>query len=282
MSLDWNKLNQQKAALEEKLSKGGGTRAKFWKPQDGLNRIRVMPSWTSEGDFKGQFWREVAQHWNVSEEQRGPVLCPKRTPYLEGDCPICELVEALKRDRGNVAAAETQKEIRAKTAFLLNVVDLDDSEYTASDVAEFKKGRPDADVPFSAGNVKVQVYACPSTVFNQILSTIQVNRIDVTDATEGHDITIKKTGKGLKTRYETNIVIKPSAAPAVDRLPALDEVGYQMSFEDMTDLLAGGAGAEFVAMLPSTVGTPQPTSSPEEAVDGADELRRSMQAALTG
>ena len=284
MGLDWNKLNQQKDALEEKLSKSGGARAKFWKPSPGMNRVRVMPGWAEEGDFSGQFWREVHQHWGVSEDQKGPILCPKNTPHLEGKCPICDLVAELKANKSDPQAQEVAKDIRAKSAFLLNVVDMADSEYTAQDVAEFKKARPGDDVPFEVGSVKVQVYACPSTVFNQILSVIQVNEMDITDPDEGHDVTIKKSGKGLMTRYETNIVLKPSGAPSYEKLPPLDEVGYQMSYDDMMGLLSSGVGASF-STLPSMQapkGLGAPTESDDEGEDaaGSDELRAQMQAAL--
>jgi len=290
MGLDWDKLNQQKQRLDTKLSKGGGgTRARFWRPQDGENRIRIMPSWTGEGDFSGQFWREIGQHWNVSEEQRGPVLCPKNTPYLTGPCPICQFVDELKKLKSDTHAQEVAKDLRSKTAFLLNIVDVNDLTYTAADVAEFKKARPEADVPFEVGHVKVQVYACPSTVFNQILSTIQVNGTDVTDPQAGHDVTIRKSGKGLKTRYETTIVLKSTVAPPVETLPDLSSVGYSMSVEDLTDLLAGGAGVEFMSTfknaLPtatSLVGAPRDDEGED---DGSDEdaaaLREKMLAAVS-
>jgi hypothetical protein len=281
MGLDWDKLNQQKARLDDKLSKGGGgTRARFWRPQDGENRIRIMPAWSQEGNFAGQFWREIGQHWNVSDSQRGPVLCPKNTPHLTGECPICQFYDELKKDKGDVRAQETAKDIRSKTAFLLNIVDISDEEYTAKDVAEFKQARPENDVPFEVGDVKVQVYACPSTVFNQILSTIQVNGTDVTDPTEGHDVIIRKTGKGLKTRYETTIVLKSTTAPTVETLTELNLVGFEMGREDLMDLLVQGVGSEFSKLLPSgstTVGTP--SGSQDKADEG--DLKSKMQAALS-
>lgn len=279
MSLDWTKLNAQKSRLDEKLSKGGGTRAKFWKPDPGKNLIRVMPSWTDKGEFAGQFWREISQHWNVSPEQKGPVICVKQTPGLEGDCPICQFYEALKADKSDPEAQQTAKEIRPKTAYFLNVVDLNDKEYTARDVAEFKQARPSDDVPFEAGDIKVQIYACPSTVFNQILGNIQVNQVDITDAKEGHDITLTKTGSGLTTRYEVQVMMRASEAPPVEELPALDEVGYEMSHGEMTQLLASGAGAAFASKLALPTGSRQTASPPDEDLTDEEELRRQMLAA---
>ena len=142
MALDWDKLNKQKDSLDEFLSKGGGGVGRsWWKPEHGDNRIRIMPGWTTEGDYAGQFWREVAQHWGLSDDHKGPVICPKKTPLMDGECPVCDLVIALKSDKTNTDALEAAKYIRAKIAYFLNVVNLDDPEYTAKDVAEYKQSR---------------------------------------------------------------------------------------------------------------------------------------------
>ena len=113
---------QQKQKNDEHLNRSGGrASARFWRPENGDNHIRVMPQW--KDDLDGQFWREVHQHWNVSEDQKGPVLCPKETPDLEGDCPICDLVQALRREaKSNPQAKQLANELRAKKTFFLNVV----------------------------------------------------------------------------------------------------------------------------------------------------------------
>jgi len=254
VALNMDKVLAQKQSLEERMARGGGSSSivKWWKPQGGDNRIRVMPGWATEGVFEGQFWREVAQHWNVSEEQRGPVLCPNRTPGLAGECPICEFVDTLRGDRSNVQAQELVREIRAKTTYLLNVVSVSDDTYTAQDVAEFKKVRPDEDAPFTVGGPKVQVYACPPTVFDQILGIIKINELDITDLGKGHDVVISKHGVGLKTRYETQLVVKATSSEvsSVESLTALDSVGYLMDSVKMFELLTGGVGGSFVAALP--------------------------------
>jgi len=281
MGLDWNKLNDQKARLDEKLSKSGGSGAKFWKPQAGANRVRIMPGWTSEGYYANQFWREVAQHWNVTEDSKGPVLCPKKTPGLTGDCPVCALVTSLKKDKSDLGAQTLAKDLRAKSAYFLNVVDVSSQTYTAQDVVEFKKARPDADeVPFEVGEVKVQIYAAPATVFNQILNVMRENSLDITEVAGGKDITIRKSGKGLKTRYETTIIIADSETPVAEKLPALSEVGFQMGYDEMVDLLAGGAGAEYVAQIPSAASVGAPTvSNDAPSPDDAEALRKQLQAA---
>lgn len=277
MTLDMDKLRAQKAKLSEELNRGG-PRAKFWRPNNGANTIRVMPGWSNEAPYKGQFWREIGQHWGVSPEQKGPVLCPKATPDLDGDCPICDFVEKLRKDKTNVQSQETAKEIRAKKAFLLNIVDTNDPVYTAKDVAEEKQAKPDRDVPFEAGSPKIQVYACPKTIFDQILDTIMQNDIDITSLEAGYDLTISRSGAGMTTRYSVTPKLKPSSADvgADDALPALDQVGYAMDYAGMVALLTAGE---------HTPALPESTTVVEDDVEDsgnfdADDLAAEMAAEL--
>jgi len=273
------KVLKQKEKVESNLQRGGGTTAKFWKPADGKNEIRIMPPWSADKPYAGQFWREVAQHWNISEEQRSPVLCPKNTPDLDGDCPICEYVEELRAHKDNVSAQEIAKNLRAKFAYFINVVDLSDPHYTASDVSAFKKSRPDADVPFEVGSPKVQVYACPQTIIDQIFSVITSNQVDITDRNRGNDIFIdKKPHKDRrKTQYTVSARLKSTESPITEdvELPALDKVGFSADYEFMTNLLEEGIKSEGLLedfdspMLPAAEEQEQPASGLEEEMKAA-------------
>ena len=255
--LNWDKLNKQKEALEERMSRGGGGGTKWWKPKNGPNRIRILPGWADEGDFAGVFWREVAQHWNVSEDMKGPVLCPKETPGLEGNCPICAFCDELKADKTDAAAQKLRKDLRAKRAFFLNIVDVKDPRYTAEDVAEWKKERPDQDLSFAVGDLKIQTWACQPTIMDQIFSTMKTNELDITDVEEGKDLQITKfpNKDPMKTRYEVTIIIKSPPAPLKEeKLPNLEEIGQVRSYEELHKLLTEGVGGDFTAdkALPST------------------------------
>jgi hypothetical protein len=283
MALDMSKLQQQKAKLTQELTRGSGQSARFWRPSDGSNVIRVMPGWTEEEPYKGQFWREVAQHWGVSEDQRGPILCPEATPHLEGECPICKFVAELKENKNDVKAQELAKEIRAKKAFLINVVDTSDPTYNAQDVTEYKKARPDSDVPFEAGDPKIQVYACPKTIFDQILNCIMQNDQDITDLEKGNDITIDRTGKGMTTRYTVSPKLKSIASDVSGGMefPQLERVGFNMSYEDMNKLLTDGVGGDFAALLPGEDTPAALGSGDDEASADADDLESQMADALS-
>jgi hypothetical protein len=251
-TLSIDKLQQKKAQLERDLSRSGSFQStKFWKPEKDVSRIRVMPCWTDQEPYAGQFWRDASQHWNVSSDQKGPVMCPKHTPDLNGNCPVCDLVEELKADKNNLEAQEFVKECRAKPVHFLSIIDLDDPVYTAQAVAEYKKSRPDGDVPFKAGASKLQVYACPKTVFDQILNfIIQNDNKDITSLTDGNDLSLERKAKGGKgnakyTTYTVTPKFKSTACALSEgtQLLALDKVGFVMDEKAMNELLLSSGAA---------------------------------------
>lgn len=282
------RARQTKKKIDEKLSRGGGGGARFWRPEAGENKIRIMPSWATEGDFTQQFWREVSQHWNVTEAQKGPILCPKQTPDLAGACPICEFVDELKQDKTDLEKQKLAKDLKAKTAYLLNVVVLQDPEYTVQDVVEYKKANPDRECPFEAGQPKVQIYACPVSLFGQILGLIESSGQDITSlgADTGRDVTIKKIPNKdrFKTRYEVypsfNASAFESENPVV--LPELTQVGFQMDYDKMLDLLSAGRGADFASAIPSGTVNSLPSGgtakvdTPPDSVDLEAQMRREL------
>lgn len=282
-----DKVNEQKKRTEEQLSRGGNrSSAKFWRPELGNNKIRVMPQWDVSCD--DTFWREVAQHWNVSADQKGPVLCPKETPDLEGDCAICELVQSLRQDKSNAEAQKLAKEFRAKKTYFLNIVAEGDPVYTAADVADFKQSRPDTDVPFSVGDPKVQIYACPLTIFDNLLGIIHSSGKDITDLHDGRGIRINKSGQGIKTRYEVYPDLDASDTGFSDdiELPALDKVGFTLDRDGMLSLLDGGRASDYVSSLPGSAASlpaPAPSSAPPVAEtiapsDLEEQMRQGLKA----
>ena len=288
MGLDLDKLRKAAQELQARMSRGGGPSMKFWKPADGKNVIRVLPPWTDEGPLAGQFYREVHQHWNVTEGG-GPVLCPKKTPAAsdEKDCPICDFVDQLRARKTDVEAQEMAKSLRAKVAYLMSIVDMNDSVYTAKDVVEWKKERPDSDCPFEAGDVKVQCYAATATIADAIMNIVISNEMDITDLEVGHNIVITKIPNKdkLKTRYTVTPDLKKSKAPitAEYQLPDLSRVGKVQSFDDMIKLLSEGPAASFSALLPASTtkisnGDASWVSGDDDSGDLADEMRRQLDA----
>lgn len=267
--LDWSKLNKQKEELEARMARsGGGGGIKWWKPVNGPNRIRILPGWTDEGAYAGQFWREVGQHWNVNEDVKGPILCPRDTPGLEGSCPICAFCDELKNEKADAQAQTLRKNLRAKRAFFLNIVDVKNPRYTAEDVAEWKKNRPDQEVPFEIGAMKIQTWACQPTIMDQIFAVMKTNELDITDLEEGKDIQITKfpNKDPMKTRYEVVLIIKSAAVAlgTADKLPDLSLVGQERPYDELKKLLSDGVGGDYTAdrkALPATAGKKTSTTT---------------------
>lgn len=273
---------KQKTVTEQQLSRGGSfSIIVWWKPESGENQIRIMPPWDAEGPFKSQFWRQVAQHWNVTPDQKAPVLCLKKTPGLEKPCPICEYEERLKDMKSNPEAQEEAKKIRAKNCYFLNVLDLKDPEHTAEDVANFAQSNPDRDCPFEVGQSKVKVYACPPTVFDSILGIMTANKEDITKLDTGRNITIKKIPNKdrRRTRYEVYPSLKATKVDLSDKyeFPALDQVGFQMDYDKMVNLLADG-GADMRAL---GSGSQEEEALPKEE-SSSEDLEARMRAELSG
>ena len=77
--------------MREKLSSlrgdGNSSNDTFWRPEDGDQTIRIVP--TADGDPFKEMWF----HYNV---EKGGFLCPKRN--YSDECPVCEFASQLWRE----------------------------------------------------------------------------------------------------------------------------------------------------------------------------------------
>ena len=76
-------------AMRQKLAKVTGAdkkqRNNFWRPQEGENNVRILP--TADGDpFKDRWF-----HYNVGQ---AGFLCPKKN--FGDDCPVCNFASQYK------------------------------------------------------------------------------------------------------------------------------------------------------------------------------------------
>lgn len=190
---------------------GGST--DFWQPDDGENRIRVMPPW---GPDVEDFWFATGTHFNVGPDERR-VYCPDVSGVRE-TCFICRLVKRLSRgDEDEQAESEA---MGARPRYLLNIVDLDEPE----------KG--------------VQVWECPKTIFRQLKKFFlnEDDYGDFTDLEDGYDIIVEKSGSGINTKYDATPARKNTAFPTKalveHRNEAVAEVYQQLADQELelTDL----------------------------------------------
>ena len=107
MALNLDLMKQKMDALN---GKGDKKRNSFWRPQDGENNIRIVP--TADGDpFKERFF-----HYGVGEQS---FLCPKRN--FGDDCPVCNFANQLWNE-GTEESKHLAKGMFAKQRFFSPVL----------------------------------------------------------------------------------------------------------------------------------------------------------------
>lgn len=179
MGLNIDALKKKLAETKEKTSRGGSGGGDFswWSPTDGRNVIRILPP-----NDDAEFYAETLVHYNLGPKKDKSAICRKAAG--EKHCPVCDLVDELfKGDKDDKAYA---KRIKARGKYYFNVVD---------------RSVEEDDENFG----KVLVYGSGVTVFEELLGIIcDPDYGDITDAKEGYDIIITKSGKGLDTEYKIN------------------------------------------------------------------------------
>ena len=185
MGLNLDKLRQKLADTQEKMKgNGGGGDFKFWSPKDGRNVIRILPPKPGTEDF----YAEARVHYNVGPNKR-MVTCGKTA---RSTCAVCEFVDELYKTKDK-EDEKLAKAMRATSRYYFNVVD---------------RSLEEKDEDFG----EVNVFGSGATIFTDILSIIvDPDYGDITDAKEGYDLIITKSGKGLNTEYKTNARPKQTA-----------------------------------------------------------------------
>ena len=97
MALDIAKIRARLDNVKNNGKAGGS----FWRPKDGTQVIRIVP--TVDGDPFKDYWF----HYNLGPDQRGGLLCPKKN---HGDnCPICDFKDQLWKDFNETQDQDTMK-----------------------------------------------------------------------------------------------------------------------------------------------------------------------------
>jgi len=107
MAIDMKKMRERKLALENK----GGNNNRFWRPQDGEQTIRIVP--TADGDPFKDYWF----HYNVGNNPG--FLSPKRN--FGEDCPLDSFVRQLWQE-GTDESKRMAKKLSARQRFFAPVV----------------------------------------------------------------------------------------------------------------------------------------------------------------
>ena len=217
MGLDLDDLKQYHAKVEKKLAGESAGRPGYISLSD-KTRIRIMPP---HQDMR-RFFTEIRVHYGVGEDEE-KIYCPK----MDGKkCPVCSYVKKLYKS-GDSQDREFASRIGAKSRYLCNVIDVDD---TKAGVQKFEFG------------IKT---------LNPILGIINDPDFgDITDQLTGRVLTITKTMvKDPKSKREwPNYDIRAGGKPSsikntkawkslLKKLNNLDEEAEFLTTEEIKGIL---------------------------------------------
>jgi len=97
MAIDLEKIKSRLDSVKNNGKAGGS----FWRPQDGSQVIRIVP--TADGDPFKDYWF----HYNLGPNQRGGILCPNRNH--DEPCPICNFKDELWKEYNSTKEDDTMK-----------------------------------------------------------------------------------------------------------------------------------------------------------------------------
>jgi len=167
-------LDKVRRKLQELDERG----RKFWRPQVGKNRVRILPA-ANPNDL---FFVEVAQHYQIGPDKR-TVTCPRS---FELTCPLCDRAERLRTSGDAEKVLRAGKLVPTQRA-LMNIID---------------RASPDKGV---------QVWAAPLSVLRDLLAYIADPEYgNIVDPNKGFDVMIERTGQDLGTRYQVRVARHPS------------------------------------------------------------------------
>lgn len=173
MAIDLKKMRQK---LSDLKNKGKGNR--FWKPQDGKQDIRIVP--TEDLDpFKSFFF-----HYNLGSQG---FLCPEKN---YGDtCPVCNFARQLYKE-GDDESVAMAKDMTARQRFLSPVL---------------VRGEE---------NQGVRIWSYSKTVYEELLNLVlNPDYGDITDVDSGFDLSLEY-GKAAGARFpSTKITPRRKTSP---------------------------------------------------------------------
>ena len=107
MGINLDKMKQKLSAAQGK----GGKKSDFWRPQDGNQTIRILPT-ADEDPFKTYHF-----HYNIGKT--GGILCLNKN--FGEDCPACNLTRELYRE-GDEGSIRMAKDFTARQRFFSPVL----------------------------------------------------------------------------------------------------------------------------------------------------------------
>ena len=176
MAIDMKKMQAKLASLQ---SNGDKSRSSFWRPQDGEQVIRIVP--TEDGDPFKEYWF----HYNLGDNPG--FLSPKKN--FGENCPLDNYVRELYK-QGDEESVKMAKSLSARQRFFAPVV---------------VRGEE---------NQGVRLWGFGKMAYQELLNLVlNPDYGDITDVNEGTDLVIKY-GKPPGAQFpQTNITPRRKASP---------------------------------------------------------------------
>ena len=285
--MDISKLAEKLAQLNAQGNRGGGNGMRFHSIADGRNLFRILPAHANSE----MFFEEVWVHYGVGktdQNKKGHMVVCLTTHGDSKPCPICEVVKELRnlsKVKDDTYSKQASSLNRKKRVYFNAINRADDlTQYAKNEEGKWVNADGEEQSP-------VGVLATGVTVFKDLLSIIEDPEYgDVTDAEEGLDVIITKTGTSFNTSYDTKTVRKNSPIGFAE---------WQECLYDLTTLKKGKPYEELEAILNGEDYTPEDTketakggdntapaptdAAPAPAVDApnvGDDLQEEIKAAL--
>ena len=210
MGIDMKKMREKYAALK---NRGEGGKSAFWRPQDGDQTIRIVP--TADGDPFKEYWF----HYNLGKNSG--FLSPKRN-FGEDD-PLNDFVRSLYRE-GTEESIKMAKTLGARQRFFAPVVVRGEEEQG------------------------VRIWGFGKQVYETILGLVLNPEYgDITDTETGIDLTVNY-GKPAGAQFpQTKLTPKRRSTPLFEEQGRIQEA--LDSVPDFSQLFERKTPAEVQAML---------------------------------
>ena len=243
MALDMAKM---RAKLQESES-GGKAKSDnvFWKPQEGDQEIRIVP--TEDGDpFKVYHF-----HYNLGDGARGGVLCPKR--QFGENCPICDFASKLWQE-GTDDSKKMAKSLFVRQRFFSPVLVRGDEESS------------------------VRIWGYGKTIYETLLGLVlNPDYGDITDVDSGVDFTLTYTLPKTKGAFpQTNLVPKRKSSALAKTKSATKEL--LENIPDINTLFQRKSPADVKAILESFLNPIDGPMVEDAGVSSVDEAIRELSA----
>lgn len=277
--LDIAKLAQRLADLN-KGNENKGSSMSFIDIKDGKNMIRILPPFG-----KAEWAVEAWVHYGVGKDAQNTkgtmIVCPK-TADEKAYCPVCELSSHYKKlsKKKDDAHDKEARQIYRKKRVYYNAIDRSDNlskyEFGVDPKDSVEKwintetGEPES--PVKVLGTGVEIYK------SLIGFIIDPDYGDITDAEDGLDVNITKTGSGqFNTKYETKTARKNSPIGYDDWKTAMNDLSSLATPKSVEDIEAimegktpGTPGADKTDGKPTDISDPEYSEPDNKDADATE------------